>query len=313
MPFREVDKQNFTGNGFYKNKTVILFSIHKKPFNMKKNLLLIFTIACSLISYNSFGQLTPAPSSTQTIIQDFGLGKITLTYSRPNVKGRKIFGYTEPYNAVWRTGANAATTITFTDDVTLEGHKVAAGTYGLFSIPGEEVWTIILSKTSKQWGAYSYKAADDYLRFTVKPMKINELVETFTMQYTNVSPTSADLNLLWEHTALALHLTVDVDAKVMARIDSAMQTAKKPYYDAIIYYWNNNKDMTKALPWAQALQSVPGFPPMVVKLWLARTELRVGDKAAAIKAAQEGIVAAQAINSTEYVRLNTEVLAEAKK
>ena len=280
---------------------------------MKKNLLLLFTIACLLFSYNSFAQLTPAQSSTQTIIQDFGLGKITLTYSRPNVKGRKIFGYTEPYNAVWRTGANAATTITFTDDVTLEGHKVAAGTYGLFSIPTENEWTIILSKTAKQWGAYDYNAADDYLRFTVKAIKINELVETLTLQFTNVFPTSADLNLLWEHTALVIHLTTDIDARVMARIDSAMQTNKKPYYDAIIYYWNNNKDMTKALPWAQALQTAPGFPPMVVKLWLARTELRVGDKAAAIKAAQEGIAAAQTANSTEYIRLNTEVLVDAKK
>ncbi|MHB8206551.1 DUF2911 domain-containing protein [Mucilaginibacter sp.] len=280
---------------------------------MKKNLLLLLTIAGVLFSHSSFAQLTPAPSSTQTIIQDFGLGKITLTYSRPNVKGRKIFGYTEPYNAVWRTGANAATTITFTDDVTLEGHKVIAGTYGIFSIPAEDEWTIILSKNAKQWGAYDYKAADDYLRFTVKGMKIQEKVETLTLQFTNVFPTSADLNLLWEHTALVIHLTTDIDARVMARIDSAMQTDKKPYYDAIIYYWNNNKDMTKALPWAMALQTVPGFPPMVVKLWLARTELRVGDKAAAVKAAQEGIAAAQTAKSTEYVRLNTEVLTDAKK
>ena len=280
---------------------------------MKKNLLLLFTIACLLFSYNSFAQLTPAQSSTQTIIQDFGLGKITLTYSRPNVKGRKIFGYTEPYNAVWRTGANAATTITFTDDVTLEGHKVAAGTYGLFTIPGENEWTIILNKTAKQWGAYDYNVADDYLRFTVKAVKIQENVETLTLQFTNVFPTSADLNLLWEHTALTMHLTTDIDAKVMARIDSAMQTDKKPYYDAIIYYWNNNKDMNKALPWAQALQTAPGFPPMVVKLWLARVELRLGDKAAAIKAAQEGTAAAQTAKVPEYVRLNTEVLIEAKK
>ena len=280
---------------------------------MKKNLLLLFMIAYLLFSYNSFAQLTPAPSSTQTIIQDFGLGKITLTYSRPNVKGRKIFGYTEPYNTVWRTGANAATTITFTDDVTLEGHKVAAGTYGLFSIPGENEWTIILNKKARQWGAYDYNAADDYLRFTVKAIKIPENVETLTLQFTNVFPTTADLNLSWEHTALAIHLTTDIDARVMARIDSAMQTAKKPYYDAIIYYWNNNKDMTKALPWAQVLQTAPGFPPMVVKLWLARVELRLGDKAAAIKAAQEGIAAAQTAKTPEYVRLNTEVLVEAMK
>jgi len=280
---------------------------------MKKNLSRLFIIAAMLFSLDSHAQLTPAPSSTQTIIQDFGLGKITLTYSRPNVKGRKIFGYTEPYNTVWRTGANAATTITFTDDVMLEGHKVAAGEYGLFSIPGEGEWTIILNKTAKQWGAYDYKAADDYLRFTIKPVKIQENVETLTMQFTNVFPTSADFNILWEHTALVVHLTTDIDAKVMARIDSAMQTANKPYYDAIIYYWNNNKDMDKALSWAIALQTVPGFPPYVPKLWLARVELKKGDKAAAIKAAQEGIAAAKAGNSTEYVRLNTEVLDQASK
>jgi hypothetical protein len=280
---------------------------------MKKILFRSLTAMFLLMGLQTYAQLTPAPSSTQTIIQDFGLGKITLTYSRPNVKGRKIFGYTEPYDAVWRTGANAATTITFTDDVTLEGHKVAAGVYGLFSIPGKDEWTIILNKTAKQWGAYDYKSADDYLRFTIKPVQIQENVETLTLQFTNVFPTSADLNLLWEHTALVMHFTIDIDAKVMARIDSAMQTDKKPYYDAIIYYWNNNKDMNKALPWALALQTAPGFPPMVVKLWLARVELKKGDKAAAIKAAQDGIAAAKAINSTEYIRLNTEVLTAASK
>jgi hypothetical protein len=138
----------------------VSFTLRKtlKINNMKKNLSRLLIIAAVVFSLNSYAQLTPAPSSTQTIVQNFGLGKITLSYSRPNVKGRKIFGYTEPYNAVWRTGANAATTITFTDDVTLEGHKVAAGEYGLFSIPGEDEWTIILSKTPKQWGAYSYNA-----------------------------------------------------------------------------------------------------------------------------------------------------------
>ena len=280
---------------------------------MKNTLSQLLLIAGMLLSIDSYAQLTPAPSSTQTIIQNFGLGKITLTYSRPNVKGRKIFGYTEPYGAVWRTGANAATTITFSDDVMLEGHKVAAGEYGLFSIPGENEWTIILNKTAKQWGAYDYSAAADYLRFTIKPVKIQENVETLTMQFTNVIPTSADLNLLWEHTALMMYLTIDIDAKVMARIDSAMQTDKKPYYDAIIYYWNNDKDMNKALTWAMALQHVQGFPPYVPKLWLARVELKKGDKAAAKKDAQDGVAAAKAAGNPEYVRLNTEVLTAASQ
>jgi hypothetical protein len=280
---------------------------------MKNNFAQLFIAVLMFLSMDSYAQLTPAPSSAQTLTQDFGLGRITVTYSRPNVKGRKIFGYTEPYGAVWRTGANSATTIKFTDDVILEGHPVAAGEYGLFSVPGADKWTIILSKDAKQWGAYSYKSADDYLRFVITPIKLQENIETFTMQFANVFPTSGELHLMWEHTALIIHLTVDIDAKVMARIDSAMQTAKKPYYDAVIYYWNNNKDMNKALVWANELEKVPGMPPMVAKLWKARVLLKKGDKAAAIATAQEGVTAAEADKSDEYIRMNKEVIAEAKK
>lgn len=280
---------------------------------MKNKLIAIFSTIVLLGSTQVFAQITPAPSSTQTITQDFGMGKITLTYSRPNVKGRKMLGGMEPYGKVWRTGANAATVIKFTDDVTLEGHKVAAGEYGLFSIPNADNWTIILSKTSKQWGAYSYKDADDYLRFDVKPMKLDENIETFTMQFANVFPTTAELHLMWEHTALAIHLTTDIDAKVMARIDSAMQTDKKPYYEAVIYYWNNNKDMGKALPWANEIEKVQGMPLMVAKLWKARVQLKGGDKTGAIATAEEGIKAAETAKSDEYINLNKEVIAQAKK
>lgn len=130
-----------------------------------------------LFETNSQAQITPQPSSSQTVTQGFGLGTITVKYSRPDVKGRKIFGYVEPYDKVWRTGANSATVITFSDDVTLEGNKVPAGEYGLFSIPGEKEWTIILSRKPKQWGAYSYSQNDDYLRFTVKPVRLQQPVE----------------------------------------------------------------------------------------------------------------------------------------
>jgi Protein of unknown function (DUF2911) len=274
---------------------------------------LFLAIAIMLMTLNGYSQLTPQPSSTQTITQQFGLGTITLTYSRPNVKGRKIFGYVEPYNAVWRTGANSATTLLFSDDVVIEGHPVPAGEYGLFSIPGEKEWTIILSKKPKQWGAYSYSAADDFLRFTVQPVKLPRPVETLTLVFENMFPTSGELHLLWENTFLVVHMTCDIDAKVMARIDSAMQTDKKPYYDAVIYYWNNNKDMNKALEWANQLATIPGMPPMVAKLWKARVLLKKGDKDAAIATAQEGIKAANEMKSDEYVRMNQEVITAAGK
>ncbi len=273
----------------------------------------LLAIAILLSSSHSHAQITPQPSSSQTITQGFGLGTVTLNYSRPNTKGRKIFGSVEPYDKVWRTGANSATVITFSDDVTLEGNKVPAGEYGLFSIPGENQWTIILSKKPKQWGAYSYNQGDDYLRFTVKPVKLPRPVETLTLAFENMYPTSGELHLLWENTFLTIHLTCDIDSKVMARIDSAMKTDKKPYYDAVIYYWNNNKDMNQALEWANQLEKVPGMPPMVAKLWKARVLLKKGDKTSAVTTAQEGVKAAREANSDEYIRMNTEVIAEAGK
>src|ERR1700677_4921918 len=135
---------------------------------MMKKLSLTICVILLIKAANSYAQLTPQPSSTETIVQGFGLGKINLTYSRPNVKGRKIFGGMEPYGTVWRTGANSATVIKFTDEVTMEGNKIPAGEYGFFSIPGENEWTIIINKQPDQWGAYSYKEADDFLRFKVK-------------------------------------------------------------------------------------------------------------------------------------------------
>jgi hypothetical protein len=278
---------------------------------MKLTCLLAFAVLFS--SSLSYAQITPQPSSSQTITQGFGLGTINISYSRPNTKGRTIFGNVEPYDKVWRTGANWATVIKFSDDVTLEGNKVPAGEYALFSIPGENQWTIILSKKTKQWGAYTYAQVDDYLRFSVKPIKLQQPVETFALQFENMYPTSGELHLLWENATLTIHLTCDIDAKVMARIDSAMKTDKKPYYDAVIYYWTNNKDMNQALEWANQLEKIPGMPQMVAKLWKARVLLKKGDKQAAATTAQEGVKAATEAKSDEYIRLNTEVIAEAGK
>ena len=117
----------------------------------------------------------------------------------------------------------------------------------------------------------------------------------------------------WEHSGFTIHMATDIDAKVMARIDSAMNTDKKPYYEAEIYYYNNNKDMNKALVWATELEKDKRYPPYVVSYWKACILLKKGDKAAAIATAQEGAKFAEAGKTPEYVRLNNEVIAQAKK
>jgi tetratricopeptide (TPR) repeat protein len=281
---------------------------------MKKihTLLLALTLAGTAFNANAQGFKMPQASSSQTITQEFGLGSVTVTYSRPNTKGRKIFGGLEPYGQVWRTGANSATVIKFSDEVTIEGNKVPAGEYALFTIPDAKEWTVILNKNTKQWGAYEYKQADDVLRFKVKPMKTPAMVETFTIQFNNVTTSAADMYLAWENTALNLHLTTDIDARVMAGIDAAMKGEKKPYFNAIQYYYENNKDMKKALEWAtEAEKTNP--KATYYKLWKARVQLKLGDKAGAIATAQEGVKLAKEEKNDEYVRLNEAVIAQAKK
>ena len=277
---------------------------------MKKlTYLTVMLLAFAVLKANAQARI-PGASTTQTIIQDFGLGKITITYSRPNVKGRVIFGGINPYGQVWRTGANSATVISFSENVIMEGHSVPAGSYSLFTIPDKDMWTVILNKTVKQWGAYSYKEADDFLRFQVKPINLDEKRETFTIQFANETTRSSDLHLVWDHTAIYIHLQTDDDAQITANIDELMKGNRKAYYfNAIQYYYENNKDMNKALGWALEAQKVD--PGSWYKLWEARIRLRMGDKAAAIAAAQEGIKMAKASNDEEYVRLNQAVIDQA--
>jgi hypothetical protein len=279
-------------------------------FTIKTSLILLFILSVS-INLNAQVKL-PAPSSTQTIIQEFGLGKITLVYARPNVKGRKIFGGMEPMDKVWRTGANAATIITFTEPVKIEGQDLPAGEYGLFSIPNAKEWTIIFNKTANQWGAYTYNQKDDVLRVKVKTNVLKDKVETLTMQFVNVTESKAQLQLMWENTAFAVNLTTDVDAKAMANIAEAMKGDKKPYMQSAIYYFTNGKDLKTALAWmVEADKADPKMP--WTKLWLGRMQLKAGDKVGATESAKAGIAIATAMKNEEYIRLNNQLLAEAKK
>jgi len=279
-------------------------------FTTKTMLLLLMAFGM----YNSLSAQVklPAPSSTQTMIQEFGLGKITLVYARPNVKGRKIFGGMEPMDKVWRTGANSATMITFTEAVKIEGQDLPAGEYGLFSIPNANEWTVIFSKNAKQWGAYTYDQKDDVLRVKVKTKALKDNVETLTMQFANVSESKAQLQVMWENLSFAVNLTTDVDAKAMANIEEAMKGEKKPYMQSAIYYFTNGKDLKTALAWmVEADKADPKMP--WTKLWLGKMQLKSGDKVAAAASAKAGIEIATTMKNEEYIRLNTQLLEETKK
>ena len=253
----------------------------------------------------------PPASSTTTITQGVGINNISLTYQRPNIKGRQVFGELVPYNEVWRTGANNIPNITFEEEVTIEGNKVPAGTYGIFTIPTASTWTIVLSKNPKQWGSYQYKSEDDLLRFTVPTQKLANKVETFTMNFEDVTPNSAELTLAWDQTKVGFTITVDQTKAIMSSIEEAMKAEKKPYFQAAQYYFNNNLDIKKSAEWIKQADEGNTQAPHI-KYWKSRILAKSGDKAGAKQAASEGIELAKKANNGEYIKLNTQALSEIK-
>ncbi len=280
---------------------------------MKKIILSIATAAILFLGVEvSQAQVKlPPASSTQTIIQGLGIRNIILTYQRPNINNRAIFGELVPYNEVWRTGANNIPTITFDEEVTIQGNKVPSGTYGIFTIPTPTDWTIILSKNPKQWGAYQYKQEDDFLRFTVPSQKLTNSVETFTMQFGNITTNSSELSLAWDKTKVSFTINADQSKEIMASIEEAMLEDNKPYFQAAQYYFFNDLDIQKAATWVKEADKGNTKAPHI-KYWKSRILAKAGDKAGAKKAAQEGIAMAKKANNPEYVKLNTQALNDVK-
>jgi hypothetical protein len=191
----------------------------------------------------------PRPSPTATIKQSFATSHIELNYSRPGVKGRKIFGDLIPFGEVWRTGANAATTIEFGQKVNFGGVDVEKGKYGLLSIPGEKNWTIILTKDLNITSANAYKKENDIARVNVPVKSLTASHETFTIEINDISDNSSSLDIKWENTSVTVQIKADFEADLIAQIEKVMSSDNRPYYAAASYYFNNKKDMKKALEW----------------------------------------------------------------
>lgn len=259
----------------------------------------------------------PAASPQSTVKQRVGVTDIEITYSRPGVKGRKIFGGLEQFGKVWRTGANNATKVTFSTDITFGGTKVAAGSYGLFTIPGETEWAVILNKVPGQWGAYRYEAKDDVLRVTVKPVKVAELIETFTIDVNDVRDGSATLNLSWEHTRVSVPLAFDLSG-VVAQVDALISSTaeKKPsdYAQAAMFFFENNVDLAKAEAWMdEAIKLQPSAFYLIYRKGLIQEKR--GDKAGALASATKSLEMAEKDTSPakdEYVRLNSALISRVK-
>ena len=255
----------------------------------------------------------PAPSPTQTLEQNFALSTIKLEYSRPGVKGRVIFGDVVPFGKIWRTGANASTKITFGEDVKVEGSALAAGTYALYTIPNKDSWEVMFYNDLKLGGNVSeYKPANELLRVKVKPAAYPAKVETFTINIADITSSAANIELLWENTRVAINVVADIDSKIMKSIETSLAADSRPYFQAAGYYYDNNKDLNKALEWAnKAIEQNPkAFYMVHLK---AKIQLKLKDYKGAVATAEQSIALAKEAKNDDYVAMNEKLIAEAQK
>lgn len=216
---------------------------------MKKYLSIasLFLFAATLHAQFEQPRVSPQASVSQT----FGYTTITINYSRPSVHNRKIWGALVPYDKVWRTGANEATTIQFTTDVTIVGNKVSAGIYSLFMIPTENSWTIILNTESKIWGL-SHKPENDYLRFNIKPAQ-SRFTEQLQFCFSEVTDASCMVLMNWENTQISFVVTSDLSSQAYLKMKDAIN--KKPQdpsvYNACVKFAAEKEIfLDEALEWA---------------------------------------------------------------
>ena len=269
-----------------------------------------------LLSTNSYSQITtPAASPGGKIEQRVGLTDIKVDYSRPSAKGRAIFGSDAlvNYGNFWRTGANSATKISFSDDVLVEGQALKKGDYAILTKPSTTTWLVNFYKyESGNWSSYIEKAPDASV--TVTPKMNGVAFETFTIDINNIESSKATLNLLWDKVIVPVKIAVEYDKTVMSNIDKVMAgPSTNDYYAAASYFHDNGKDLEQALEWIQKATKVE--KPM---FWQVRREALIladlGRYKEAIASATISKDSAMKADNQEYVKMNEKSIMEwAKK
>lgn len=280
---------------------------------MKKVALPLFV---ALISLSMGAQVqTPQPSPKAKVVQTVGLTEVSVEYSRPSMRGRTIFGDLGPYGEIWRTGANENTTITFSDDVVLEGGKsLKAGTYALYTVPKAAVWTLIFYTDTNNWGTpQNWDDSKVAAQVSVASHEIPVPIETFTISFDDLHDNGATLGLMWENTYVGLKFAVPTVAKATASIEETMKKSDlkaNDYFAAGSYYFSQGMNLQQAKEWVDKAISMGDG----TAYWMTRTQAllnyKLGDRKEAIEAAKKSLAAAQEAGNREYVKMNTDSLKE---
>ena len=277
---------------------------------MKKTAIL-FLAFCASISMNA-QIVTPQASPSAKVTQVVGLTDVSLDYSRPAMRGRTIFGDLVPFNKLWRTGANKNSIITFSTDVKVGGKDLKAGSYAIFTTPGESVWEINFYSDTENWGTpQNWDASKVAAIVKANPSKVGEKVESFTIAISNIAADGAHLEISWDNTKVAIPFEVPTDAAVTASISKVMAGAgSDDYYAAAVYYLNSGKDINKAKEWIDKAITMTEKPAF----WQLRQQsliyAKAGDKKGAIAAAKKSLAGAEAAGNADYVKMNKDSLKE---
>jgi len=261
---------------------------------------------------------TPAASPSGSVSTTVGLTDVKIDYSRPRIKGRTIFGtqanVVVPFGKIWRTGANSGTKIYFSDDVKVEGIAVPKGEYLLLTWPGATEWTISIYKDVKLGGnVNAYDKAQDAANFKVKPGKLTEKVETFTINIGDLADDSksAKVELAWENTSVKFTIATDYEAKVLKSIETYTKVEPSNYFQAAVYYLENGKDLNQALEWVN--KAAEGMnSPFWVLYQKARIQKALGDKKGALETSTASLAKAKEAQNRDYENMNNDLMKSMK-
>jgi len=276
---------------------------------MKRILILLILMNLSAVKAQV---QTPQPSPSATLKQVVGLTEFEVNYSRPSMRERSIFGDLVPYNKLWRTGANANTTITFNEDISFAGQSVKAGKYALYTRPGEAYWQVFLYSDTENWGLpQEWNESKIVAKAKVKPKSLENQVESFTIDFNHFTKDSAHLILKWENTAVYILVEVPTDEKVMLSIKTAMQNPKPAdYFNAAVYFLETDRDINKAKTWIDKAMELREDKPF----WMLRQQsliyAKAGEKNTAIELAKQSLDAAEKAGNKDYVDMNKDSLKE---
>ncbi len=278
---------------------------------MKQLFLSVLFVATSLATYAQSSLKLPALSPNAKISQDFSMSSIEISYSRPSMRGRKIFGELEQYGRVWRTGANAPTKIKIGEDLEIAGQKIKAGEYALYTIPDRETWRVILNTGAGTWGPEGFPKENDVARFTVKANKLEEDVQTFTINITDITFNTCKIELVWERTKIILPVVANNSESSEVNIDKAINHPPTiPYFQAASYYYETNQKTDLAASYVnKALEQ----DPKAYYIWFlkARIEKRLGHNDEAIAAAKKSMEMAKgSAFENDYIINNNKLIDE---